>query len=108
MILIATENVGAVDQIGWIVYIIDNIRVDVIYIVGYIAIARANTVSSTDCDAASTRNWILSNIPGITSTRVNSTWRQVGIGKECIVRRKEDVIIAIIYVNLSRRQSGRR
>jgi hypothetical protein len=108
MILIAAENVGAVDQICRIVYIINNVRIDVINIVGYIAItaARANTVSSSDRDAASTRNWILSNVSRIRSCRIDSTLRETGIDKKCIVGRKEDVIIAIIDVNLSRWQSG--
>lgn len=111
MVLIATENVGAVDQICWIVYIINNVSIDVVNIVGYIAVAtaRANTVCSSDSDAASIWNWFFPNVaPRVASTRANPARWQVGINEECIVGRKEDVIIAIIDVNLSRWQSGRR
>lgn len=96
MILIATENIRTVDQIRWIVDIVDNICVNIVDVVRYII------------PAATTRAQLLSNVAEeiilLVITAAAVVCRRCTRGCVCIedpiVMREENVVVAVVDVDL--------
>lgn len=113
MVLITAKYVTAIDQTWWIVDIIHNICVYVIYIVRYITVSVAATTTATDniwsLDfLADVARKIIVDILLMTIwcvARVRCTCRRcLGRIEKSIVVGKKDVVVTIVYINLRLRQ----